>query len=281
MNKKDEIYKKVKKVLIKISIVIGISILILLFLAVPIIIFFLLKNGVEKGAEDSWAIGVGFYGALLGGLGTIIAFLVTSYQTNKIQKENIEQFSNDKRLAIKPYLDLTLYHKNINVIGIINKDNPITIIENLINPKILEYVLEINNLGLGPAIDVQITKMTLNNKDIILDSQNKWLNSINVNAEKKVGIYTLQANMLLKENQDLYGSKNELEKKFKSSKELYFKIEYGDILDNKYIKNVYLTITTDPTILHNNENLYEISNFIFSVQENKNKCYEKLIKRSI
>ncbi|MFR1315341.1 MAG: hypothetical protein ACLSBN_06610 [Clostridium perfringens] len=285
MDKKDEIYKKVKKVLIKISIAIGIIILIFLFLIVPIIIFFLLKNGVEKGAEDSWAIGVGFYGALLGGLGTIIAFLVTSFLNIKIQKENNfllkEQFSQDKRLTIKPYLDLSWYDTDRNDIISINKNNPIKLIKNFPNFKCYQDLLEINNLGLGPAIDVKITKMTLNNRDIILDEDITWFNSININSKKFFGI-DLAILEINEEKQKLYGNIDEIEKKYNQSKELYFRIEYGDILDNKYIKDVYLIITTNSIIEYNNdEDLYEMIDFSYSIETNENKCYEKLKKRSI
>ena len=287
MNKKDEIYKKVKKALIKISIVIGISILILLFLAVPIIIFFLLKNGVEKGAEDSWAIGVGFYGALLGGLGTIIAFLVTSYQTNKIQKENIEQFNNDKRLTIKPYLDLSWYNENRTDIISINK-NLLPLINNLTNFTSFQRLIEINNLGLGPAIDTKITKMTLDEVDIVLNEKNIWFNSININDKKFFGIdCQIDSTPNCTENQELYGSKNELEKKYTLSHELYFSIEYGDILDNKYIKHIYLTIDVNPILSahelnqNTNEYLYVVREFIYLMKTNENKGYEELVKRSI
>lgn len=287
MNKKDEIYKKVKKVLIKISIVIGIIILIFLFLVVPIIIFFLLKNGVEKGAEDSWAIGVGFYGALLGGLGTIIAFLVTSYQTNKIQKENIslleEQFSHDKRLTIKPYLDLSWDYTNRNDIISINNNDPLQVIKNAVDFVPFQRVIEINNLGLGPAIDVKITKMVLNNIDITLDEDARWFNSININDKKFFGIDIAILTLNPIENSELYGTKNELEKRYNLLNELYFRIEYGDILDNKYTKDICLTIKVDPVISNcdTNENLYVLTDFTYLTDIDENKCYEKLKKRSI
>lgn len=289
MNKKDEIYKKVKKVLIKISIVIGISILILLFLAVPIIIFFLLKNGVEKGAEDSWAIGLGFYGALLGGLGTIIAFLVTSYQTNKIQKENVkllnEQFSQDKRLTIKPYLDLSWEEADISGIISINNNYPIPLIKNLATFECIQKLVEIRNLGLGPAIGVKISKMALNNIEITLDERVKFLNSINVNSKKNFGI-----DMAILEfdcnNKEIYGSKDELKKKYNISNELYFKIEYEDILENKYTKEIYLSILVKSVIGKCNYDtedkvLYKIKKISYLSKADENSCCEELIKRSI
>ncbi|HBI6962792.1 TPA: hypothetical protein K8N27_001146 [Clostridium perfringens] len=280
MDKKDEIYKKVKKVLIKISIVIGIIILFFLFIIVPIKIFFLLKIGFEKGAEDSWAIGLGFYGALLGGLGTIIAFLVTSYQTNKIQKENVKLFSEDKRLTIKPYIDLSWNDTPVGMSSYIinaNSKDPILLISNLTDLESFQCSLGIKNLGLGPAIDVQIIKITSNNIEINLDETTLCFDSININTKKFFNIYMAILNT---ETQELYGNKNEIEKKYTNINILDFKIVYKDILDNKYEKIISLKITINPVLkLLNNEDLYVITDFKCLIEENN--CCETLKKRSI
>ncbi|MGG7077375.1 hypothetical protein [Clostridium sardiniense] len=97
-----------------------IIILVAIFIVIPIIIFGCLFWGYEKGYETSWAIGVGFYGSLISGVGTIIAFLVTSYQTNKIQNENMK--FNLKQLRLNNiYKEISEYEKLIYEINSFNQ----------------------------------------------------------------------------------------------------------------------------------------------------------------
>lgn len=249
MNKKDEIYKKVKKALIKISIVIGISILILLFLAVPIIIFFLLKNGVEKGAEDSWAIGVGFYGALLGGLGTIIAFLFTSYQAQKGQELLKEQFYEDKRIGVKPFLDVNISNiNNINKSKYLNLNGINSIVRknvDLAKYKNSELIIEFNNIGLGPAINIELIEINTNNDKVCIDFElfRKNIGSININENK---FLLINFNTLLDETKlpkSHFESTEDAKSKLNPLNfDIEFKFRFYDILENKYDKFLKIKI---------------------------------------
>lgn len=76
-----------------------------IFLIISIIIISLLIWGAlafkfEKGAEASWSIGVGLFGALIGGLSTLMAFLLSSYQNEKFQSENSEIAINQYKIVI-------------------------------------------------------------------------------------------------------------------------------------------------------------------------------------
>ena len=127
--------------------------------------------------------------------------------------------------------------------------------------------------------------MALNNIEITLDERVKFLNSINVNSKKNFGI-----DMAILEfdcnNKEIYGSKDELKKKYNISNELYFKIEYEDILENKYTKEIYLSILVKSVIGKCNYDtedkvLYKIKKISYLSKADENSCCEELIKRSI
>lgn len=306
MNKKDEIYKKVKKVLIKISIVIGISILILLFLAVPIIIFFLLKNGVEKGAEDSWAIGVGFYGALLGGLGTIIAFLVTSYQTNKIQRENSsmieKQFNEDKRISVKPYLKFNIFFEATPATLDKNRWDTNDLLEfnnEYINMTSIHSFLltdsklfiEIKNLGFGPAIDINVVKISIDKKIYDRSYCSRCNNHFEVIDRNNLKVLCLNLRCLEKfwESKDFnnkIGAKKVLIERYSiPDTEIIMDIEYIDIFDNKYLKRICIIIGAIPsTILYmsypdDTDNEYILSGLQCKINMIREKCKEICVEK--
>ncbi|MDK0734979.1 hypothetical protein P7A61_05265 [Clostridium perfringens] len=94
--------------------------LVLFSIIIPLIIWVLLAMQIEKGAESSWSIGVGLFGSLVGGLCTLIAFLIASYQTNKIQNENME--FNLKQLRLNNiYKEISEYEKLIYEINSFNQ----------------------------------------------------------------------------------------------------------------------------------------------------------------
>ncbi|EIF2086675.1 hypothetical protein LE976_001407 [Clostridium perfringens] len=94
--------------------------LVLFSIIIPLIIWVLLAMQIEKGAESSWSIGVGLFGSLVGGLCTLIAFLIASYQTNKIQDENME--FNTKQLRLNNiYKNISDYEKLIYEINSFNQ----------------------------------------------------------------------------------------------------------------------------------------------------------------
>lgn len=63
------------------------SILIVILILAIICIWGLLFLGVEKGAEDSWGIGVGLFGSIVGGIFTLIAVLIPINENREIQEK--------------------------------------------------------------------------------------------------------------------------------------------------------------------------------------------------
>lgn len=276
-------------------------ILCFLFLIIPIILFILLLLGKEKSAIDSWAIGVSFYGALLGGLGTIIAFIVTSQQTKKIQKENIDiiktQFNEEKRISIKPYLkvatkfEATPLDFKSNYIGNVliefNKEYINISSKESCELTRSKLFIEIKNLGLGPAIDINIAKLLINGLEI---KCNHYSNSFDVLDKNDLIIFCFKIKYLDKlwyyQNfSDKIDLKESLINKYKEPKKnLTIHLEYVDIFDNKYLKIIDMSIEGTPvTSLHelpndtnNNKLEYKLKNIDVEINLNsKESCIVK------
>lgn len=280
-------------------------ILCFLFLIIPIILFILLLLGKEKSAIDSWTIGVGFYGALLGGLGTIIAFIVTSQQTNKIQSENVkllkEQFYEDKRINVKPFLDINIssicdatkegyYDLNKDYAFKKSNNNNIIIFAND------ELMLNIKNVGIGPAINIKFIKIKFDEKINIVNNIKDNINNINlekfninlgalhINESKFLKTYfnLIDANL----NKRYFDSQNEISELVKLADHyIEFTIEFNDILENLYEKKVVILIqnnikskTITSMQLPNGSNPRRITSNTLKFKILENQCSE-ILKR--
>ncbi len=279
-------------------------ILCFLFLIIPIILFILLLLGKEKSAIDSWTIGVGFYGALLGGLGTIIAFIVTSQQTNKIQSENVkllkEQFYEDKRINVKPFLDINISsicdatkegYYDLNKDYAFKKSNNNNII--FAND---ELMLNIKNVGIGPAINIKFIKIKFDEKINIVNNIKDNINNINlekfninlgalhINESKFLKTYfnLIDANL----NKRYFDSQNEISELVKLADHyIEFTIEFNDILENLYEKKVVILIqnnikskTITSMQLPNGSNPRRITSNTLKFKILENQCSE-ILKR--
>lgn len=273
-------------------------ILCFLFLIIPIILFILLLLGKEKSAIDSWTIGVGFYGALLGGLGTIIAFIVTSQQTNKIQNENVkllkEQFYEDKRIGVKPFLDINISNISNATKGnslYLNKYNSI-IRKNItfIDCKNDQLIIEFNNIGLGPAINIKLIEVNVDNEkiDIKFDNFRKNIGSININENKFLIINfntVLDENKLAKEN---FESREDLKSKLKILDfNIKFKFRFCDILENEYDKIFKIKISNyidfkyiDYVVLANGGRAIKCTKNELKFYFIENECHQNLVRES-
>ncbi|MDM0609233.1 hypothetical protein QTH02_14040 [Clostridium perfringens] len=273
-------------------------ILCFLFLIIPIILFILLLLGKEKSAIDSWTIGVGFYGALLGGLGTIIAFIVTSQQTNKIQNENVkllkEQFYEDKRIGVKPFLDINISNISNATKGnslYLNKYNSI-IRKNItfIDCKNDQLIIEFNNIGLGPAINIKLIGVNVDNEkiDIKFDNFRKNIGSININENKFLIINfntVLDENKLSKEN---FESREDLKSKLKILDfNIKFKFRFCDILENEYDKIFKIKISNyidfkyiDYVVLANDGRAIKCTKNELKFYFIENECHQNLVRES-
>lgn len=242
---------------------IGIIVLSFLFIVIPLIIFILLSLGCGKDAEVSWSIGVGFYGSLLGGIGTIVAFLVTSYQTKKIQDENLKliknQFVEDKRLNIKPYLSVSSEFRINNNKKLKSFDEkckkfnekPLKVYSNISTIKNSEFYFKIKNLGLGTAMNINIVKFSFGKINLDLDKCIKDIESLDVREDftAKVPIKYYDRDIMYGEfNNFKSENKDEIVRKFKKIEKIYIDIEFNDLLNNRYLKKFCIELNFVPDI---------------------------------
>ncbi|MCQ2016795.1 hypothetical protein [Clostridium butyricum] len=87
----------------KFNIIIYLIISIVIIVAIGIWICLLL--GMEKGTEESWAIGVGLFGSLSGGFFSLIAIYITMSESQKNQREILK---NNRLQAINYNIDNTM-----------------------------------------------------------------------------------------------------------------------------------------------------------------------------
>lgn len=186
----------------------------------------------------------GWLSFLMGLLGFISIFI--SIQFSK------EQFMEDKRIGIKPYLDITLESpgtKRCSSIGIIsiNYDNMNI---NLYENKIVNLV--ITNLGLGNCLRCEVIEIKLNG--IKLNEDVSYIGNIRVNDSIKSELMIVFWFGDILENlkrkyidKQLAGSPENFKEKINKSSlntvELIMK--YKDILGNEYKKNIVLNVNAD------------------------------------
>ncbi|MGU8470231.1 hypothetical protein ACV3P7_03120 [Clostridium perfringens] len=298
MKGKNKSYKNFSTIIL---IVVGLIILIALFLVFPIGIFYLLSIGFENGAENSWSIGVGFYGSLLGGLGTIIAFLVSSYQTNKIQKENInlikEQFYEDKRLNIKPYLNFYSefkinYLKELKLFNneniVLNKNRFVVTSKKNYDLANSEFYFKLKNIGLGPAINLNIVKFSFNEIELNLEECETNIEPLNIGGDLsfKVNIAYFDKCLRYGNFNNFNGdNKDEIIEKFKKTEIIYIDIAYNDLLYNKYLKKFCLELSFIPTVQYyktdpkTNIKSYRLEDISYSIKLINEKCEEIFLKK--
>ncbi|MBS6006889.1 MAG: hypothetical protein KIB43_07990 [Clostridium baratii] len=146
------------KKIMKYAKVLGIILTIISIVITASAIWFMLSKGFEKGAEDSWTIGVGLFGSLAGGICTLLAVILGNNQTKKIQNENtlftIKQFEltilNDKIKEYKNIKEQLLNIRNsiemyqyLNIDKIKDFDKLVNDVKN-ISYKVSKFITDIN-----------------------------------------------------------------------------------------------------------------------------------------
>ncbi|WP_343009141.1 hypothetical protein, partial [Blautia obeum] len=100
--------------------------------------------------EDGW---ISFIGSILGFIGVIVTIVHTK-----------KQFEKDKRISVKPYLDVKLKHSSESLYSL-----GLYTITEMANINLYDednIGLEITNLGQGNCLNCKLIEVRLNNKKI-------------------------------------------------------------------------------------------------------------------
>jgi len=211
----------------------------------------------KNTTADGW---LSFLGSLFG---FVIIFIT-------IQHER-KQFNEDKRMNIKPYLDITFegvkeseWNNSLGLIPI--NDTKMNI--NIYNED--ERSVVITNLGLGHCLECMLIDMKLNGKNFnILNEEPIYIGKLKIDSTKK---YKLKFKVW-------YGDIQErLRKQYKGThirdnkkikEEIYNEtlntlellLEYKDILGNKYNKTIVLNISIDFELEY--DSMFKVKDILF------------------
>lgn len=226
---------------------------------------------------DGW---ISFIGSILGFIGVIITIRYTK-----------KQFEIDKRISIKPYLNMELssdYRHSGGHLGIFE-------INRLKNSKLYEdttLVMNFQNLGQGNCLECELVKIMVDNKNIddeCSEYEYGYMGSIKVDSNKIMEIiFTIFYEDILDSLKKKYVGKNindcpKISSNFKylhPFKNIELQFEYKDILDNKYRKKIVMETSLIFNI-YNEKYIWEISDIKFNdilYQLNDNLTTEKLVK---
>lgn len=224
----------------------------------------------KNTSPDGW---LGVIAALLGFSGIFITI-----------KHTDKQFSEDKRISIKPYIHAEIERK----MCVRHPDIKIKIpIKNSIDSIYNEISLGLTNIGLGPAIDFQIINI-YSSKDIQLSMEKEILEVID--KEKFVGILLdIKVDMDegygklkgYKFDTDMQIEEIKRSIRHKSRMEIYIDFKYIDVLNNSYRKTICIEIYIEPVYRQVNGNKLgegEIKDFTIEATVLLDKESEEIIK---
>lgn len=231
-----------------------------------------------------------FIGSLLGGVLSFLGVFITIRYTKKQFKEEIkmseEQFKEDKRISIKPYLDIRLKEYNnegIAHLGIFTIND----FKNLNLYKQSNIGVEITNLGQGNCLECKLVGVKINDKKI--DDEIVYISNLKISESILVKITFMQwYGDILEEIREKSIGKNigNSYENFKKSicsdtlNVIELQFEYKDVLENKYNKNIVIETYIDFNIL-NEKYIWEVSDIEFHdicYEINGNLTTEELIK---
>ncbi|MFK4389888.1 hypothetical protein ABH916_001816 [Peribacillus frigoritolerans] len=142
---------------------------ILLLIFSPIIINYIVNNkpwfGIEVADNNDW---IGFYGSYIGGLITLIALVVTIGYTTW-------QYKDQDRKRVQPYITIkkfqnTFLRKESNSIeediGVYAHLSEKKQVDTVIYFEELDLCGEVQNIGLGTAVNIALEGISLDNKKI-------------------------------------------------------------------------------------------------------------------
>ena len=200
--------------------------ILLVIITAPIILAVLVSLPIFKSiaVNNDW---IGFWGAYLGGLFTLLGVIITI-------KYYRYSFEEERRMSVIPYISITnsekecLEHKNI--IGLDYVFSNLSHNDSLYNIETNKLAI---NIGLGPAIDCFIDDIIINGNRGI-DTNKKSEVMIKERFIFHLGLYGVPLPV-----------KNEVNNEMDSKEELMFNLRYSDILGNKYKQKIVMEVFTN------------------------------------
>lgn len=242
-------------------------------------------NGIFEVSPDGWA---SFIGSFLSFLGVFITIRYTKKQFKQEIKMSEEQFKEDKRISIKPYLDIKLKKasKDICNLGILAVND----LKNINEFEERDIGIEIANLGQGNCLECKLVKIKVDGKNI--DDEHIYIGNLGnlkvyENILRKI-TFIIWYGDVVEEIKNKYRGKNikDCPKEFKYFtynhllKKVELQFEYKDVLDNKYRKNIVIEIFVHVTILAE-KYIWQVSDIQFRdirFEINENLTTEESIK---
>lgn len=222
--------------------------------------------------EDGW---ISFIGSILGFIGVIITIVHTK-----------KQFEKDKRISVKPYLDVKLKYSSESLYSL-----GIYTINKMANINLYDednIGLEITNLGQGNCLNCKLIEVRLNNKKI----SDECMYIGNMKADESIlrglTFVTWYGDILEEIKKKCMGKPRE-ECTDQSEDDIYrypvnkieMKFEYKDVLDNKYSKTIVIDVFIIFKIHTEGSPYFEVKNINFesvTYEINGNMTTEELIK---
>lgn len=233
----------------------------------------LLRNSIYSVTADGW---IALIGSILSFWGIFITIIFTK-----------NQFEKDKRINVKPYLDIRLAHvkENTSSFGIFT----INTLKNMNLYEVDKIGIELMNLGLGNCLKCKLLEIKLNG--CVVDDEIKYIGNLRVDENKiyEITFRTVYGDILEELKKKYVG--NNIGSEFKEfndnvNKEtlnrIELKFEYKDILDNTYNKSVVIETFIEFNIL-TEKHWFEVSNIEFNntfYEINEGLTSESYLKKS-
>lgn len=231
---------------------------------------YIIFNFISEITSDGWI-------ALLG----IIVGFSGVYKTIKNSEE---QFKEDKRISIKPYLDIKLKNSTIDVCSLgffkINE------FKNRVLDDLDDIVIEITNLGQGNCLDCKLIEIRIDGKKV--NDEDRYIGNLKVdeNMLRQITFNTWYGDVLDQLKTYIGKNLNDCPNEFEDMiyrhfvNEIEMEFEYKDVLENKYRKTIPIDVFIIFIIYLGHSPHFKVENIVFntvSYEVNGNLITEKSI----
>ncbi len=213
------------------KLIIYLIIVLAILVVLPLLIEKLIVNNnyLSKASNDGWIAFLGSYiGGIIGGMGTLIAMIVTTRETRRIQRKNEEY------IIKKDYLEDVKRNKPLLMIKEVDEGSR-WISESRFNIGRVDLysiiLFEIKNVGLGIAKDITFRSKSKNKIEYSY-------NNVLLNGDS---IVDLSINFYYFDMEEVYNNKETLIISYRDIFDNLYSIEY-DIMINKFNDSDYLKI---------------------------------------